>query len=239
MDEQTMLREIAGALQCDAQRADGLALVVMDELRQRLTPAESADVAAQLPERLKREWLEQERPGRPVQKTHAPELIVRVRKRCSLPDDAEAERAVLAVFRALQHALGSPSGKEGEAWDVFSQLPKDLKLLWLKAAEPAHRPPDGVPSGRQEVRMSTEKSEYEKLLDELATQRDELRVRMHLAKNEAKDEWERLEHKWTELRSKAKVVGREAERTAGEVGAALRLAAQELKRGYERVRHLI
>jgi uncharacterized protein (DUF2267 family) len=52
-----------------------------------------------------------------------------------LPDDAEAERAVRAVFGALQRLLGSRTGREGEAWDVFSQLPKDLKQLWLDAAD--------------------------------------------------------------------------------------------------------
>ena len=34
----------------------------------------------------------------------------------------------------LQRALGSPTGREGEAWDVLSQLPKDLKGLWLDAS---------------------------------------------------------------------------------------------------------
>lgn len=58
-----------------------------------------------------------------------------------LPDDAEAERAVRAVFGALQHSLGSPTGREGEAWDIFSQLPKDLKTLWLDAAA---APPSGA-----------------------------------------------------------------------------------------------
>jgi uncharacterized protein (DUF2267 family) len=51
-----------------------------------------------------------------------------------LADDREAERAVLAVFATLQELLGSPSGQSGEAWDVMSQLPKDLKRLWLEAA---------------------------------------------------------------------------------------------------------
>jgi hypothetical protein len=51
-----------------------------------------------------------------------------------LPDDGEAERAVKAVFGTLQRLLGSPTGKEGEAWDVFSVLPKDLKMLWLSSA---------------------------------------------------------------------------------------------------------
>jgi len=69
-----------------------------------------------------------------VTRTHAAEFMGRVRRRAVLPDDAEAERSVLAVFGALQKLLGSPTGKEGEAWDIFSQLPKDLKKLWLAAS---------------------------------------------------------------------------------------------------------
>ncbi len=57
-----------------------------------------------------------------------------MRQRAVLPDDAEAERAVKAVFAALQRLLGSRTGLEGEAWDIFSQLPKDLKQLWVEAA---------------------------------------------------------------------------------------------------------
>jgi uncharacterized protein (DUF2267 family) len=53
----------------------------------------------------------------------------------NLPDDGEARRAVRVVFAVLQRLLGSRHGVEGEAWDVFSQLPKDLKKLWLTAAD--------------------------------------------------------------------------------------------------------
>ncbi|MGZ3689780.1 MAG: hypothetical protein ACXVBW_15870 [Bdellovibrionota bacterium] len=38
------------------------------------------------------------------------------------------------VFGTLQAALKSPTGQEGEAWDIFRQLPKDLKKVWLSAA---------------------------------------------------------------------------------------------------------
>ena len=38
---------------------------------------------------------------------------------------------MVAVFATLQELLGSPTGMEGEAWDLMSQLPKDLKKLWL------------------------------------------------------------------------------------------------------------
>ena len=34
------------------------------------------------------------------------------------------------------------------------------------------------------------------LIDNLKTQRDELRVQMHLAKAEIRDEWEEIEKKW-------------------------------------------
>jgi uncharacterized protein (DUF2267 family) len=133
MDELTFMREVTTRLQCDERRADGVTFAVFQELRDRLTPREAADVAAQLPTALKRLWDEWERPGRSVTRTHRTEFVGRVRQRASLPDDVEAERAVKAVFGALQKLLGSPSGKEGEAWDVFSVLPKDLKLLWLVA----------------------------------------------------------------------------------------------------------
>lgn len=116
-----------------------MTFAVFQELRDRLTPKEAADVAAQLPTPLRRLWEEWDRPCRPVAKTHEQEFMGRVRRWAVLPDDAEAERGVRAVFAALQTLLGSPTGNEGEAWDVFSVLPKDLKRLWLAAREPQER----------------------------------------------------------------------------------------------------
>lgn len=135
MDERTFIREVAQRLRCDERRAEGIVFAVFQELRDRLTPKEASDVAAQLPVHLKQLWLEDERPGRRVSGVHAEEFIARIRSWAGLPDDAEAERGVRAVFAELQRSLGSPTGKEGEAWDVFSQLPKDMKILWLAASE--------------------------------------------------------------------------------------------------------
>ncbi len=118
------------ALACDRERAEGLTFAVFQELRDRLTAKEAADVAAQLPETLRRLWSEGVSEGR-RERIHVAEMIGRVRRRAVLPDDAEAERAVRAVFAALRLLLGSPTGLEGEAWDVFSVLPKDIKPLWL------------------------------------------------------------------------------------------------------------
>jgi uncharacterized protein (DUF2267 family) len=133
MDEHTFIREVAARLGCDERRAQGLTLAVLRTLRDRLTPAEAADVAAQLPTPLKRLWGEEDRSDRPVRKTHRTEFLGLVRNWAGLPDDGEAERGVKAVFAELQKVLGSRTGLEGETWDIFSQLPKDMKGLWMTA----------------------------------------------------------------------------------------------------------
>jgi uncharacterized protein (DUF2267 family) len=134
MNERAFVREVAQSLRCDDRRAESIIYIVFQELRARITPKESADVAAQLPVGLKKLWLENENHDRAVQRTHRPDFLGHVRQRAALPDDHEAERGTRAVFGALQRLLGSPTGVEGEAWDIFSQLPKDLKLLWLGSA---------------------------------------------------------------------------------------------------------
>lgn len=135
MDEKTFMREVAGRLRCDERRAEGLTFAVFQELRDRLTPKEAADVAAQLSKPLKTLWSSRDRPDRQVRRTEEAEFVGDVRQLAGLADDAEARRAVKAVFGVLQKALGSLTGKEGEAWDIYSQLPKGLKNLWLAAAE--------------------------------------------------------------------------------------------------------
>jgi uncharacterized protein (DUF2267 family) len=134
MTENGFVGEVSHALCCDRQRAESVIFAVFRELSRRLTGREAADVASQLPTGLKRLWCSAGEIDRPVQKIHRTEFVGRVRQSAVLPDDEEAERAVRAVFRALQHLLGSSSGCEGESWHVFSQLSKDLKQVWLEAA---------------------------------------------------------------------------------------------------------
>ena len=134
MDQIALIRQVASDLRCDERRAEAVTFAVFHELRNRLPASESADVESQLPTGLKRLWRESDRVGHGVEKMHAQEFVGRVRYFAALPDDREARRAVRAVFAGLQRLLGSPTGKEGEAWDIFSVLPKDLKMLWLGAA---------------------------------------------------------------------------------------------------------
>ena len=135
MDERTFTMHVAERLGFDERRATDVIFAVFHELHDRLTPEEASDVAAQLPTPLKRLWQVGERPGRAVRRSHKPEFLANVRAQASLPDDAATEHAVRVVFAVLQELLGSTTGREGEAGDVLSQLPMDLKPLWLDAAK--------------------------------------------------------------------------------------------------------
>jgi len=135
MDENRFLRDVAERLGCDRERAEAVTFAVFRELHDRLTPKERGDVAAQLPTGLLHLWTEGPPGDRAPTRIRAEEFVGRIRRFAVLPDDREAERAVRAVFSELQRLLGSATGLEGEAWDVFSVLPKELKKLWLSAHE--------------------------------------------------------------------------------------------------------
>ena len=53
----------------------------------------------------------------------------------------------------------------------------------------------------------------QKLCDDLKRQRDELQVKLHMAKAEARDEWARLEARWEEAKTKMNIVRRETSKT--------------------------
>lgn len=86
--------------------------------------------------------------------------------------------------------------------------------------------------------MTSSKEELDNVMANLAQQRDELKLKMHLAKADAKDEWTDLESKWEQIQAKLSQMQGIAGQTAEEVGVAAGLIADELKRGYERIRKL-
>ena len=83
--------------------------------------------------------------------------------------------------------------------------------------------------------------EFDDLVEELKQKRDELRVQLHLATREAKDEWEELEAKMEEFTAKAKEFAEDAQiKETGEgVGEALGQLGSEIKKGYERLRNAV
>lgn len=135
MNERSFVRQVAERVACDERRAETLIFAVFQELRDRLTPKEASDVAAQLPMSLKMLWESFDRPDRKVRRLHEGQFLHEVARMAGLEDERTAETAVAAVFAVLQEALGSPTGTRGEAWHVMSQLPADLKRLWLSASQ--------------------------------------------------------------------------------------------------------
>lgn len=76
----------------------------------------------------------------------------------------------------------------------------------------------------------------EKLFAGLKEQRDELRLQMHLAKADLKEEWEGLERKWEHVESRLDAAGHEAKESAEDVGAALAQVGEEIGQAYKRIK---
>lgn len=92
-----------------------------------------------------------------------------------------------------------------------------------------------------------ERESDESVLSFLKRQRDELKLKMHLGSKEAREQWEMLEKKWHEVEAWGEPLTsatKEAATSAGEqvkkvTGAAMDLAAREIKSGYQKLRKLL
>jgi len=84
-------------------------------------------------------------------------------------------------------------------------------------------------------------TDFDDLVDELKQKRDDLRLQIHLASKEVKDEWEDLEEKMHDFSGKAKKFSNDAKlKETGEgIGDALATVGHELKQGYDRIKKAI
>jgi len=78
--------------------------------------------------------------------------------------------------------------------------------------------------------------DLKKISDDLKQQRDEINLKLHLAKADVRDEWDKLEPKWEEMKGKMTTVSEVASQAAESVAAAAGLLADEIKQGYERIK---
>ncbi|MFT5443363.1 MAG: chromosome segregation ATPase [Myxococcota bacterium] len=69
--------------------------------------------------------------------------------------------------------------------------------------------------------------------------RDELRLQVHLANAELREQWDKLEGGWQHLEGRLKVLGNESDDVAEEVGETLHVLAEQLSEGYRRIKTLI
>jgi len=83
--------------------------------------------------------------------------------------------------------------------------------------------------------MSEAKTALATLMGELKRQRDELRLKMHLGGMEARDEYDRLSQKCDQLSDQYEPLTDAVSETSHNTVDALRLLADELKLGFQRV----
>jgi len=81
-----------------------------------------------------------------------------------------------------------------------------------------------------------ENDKLEKLWRELKTERDELRLQMHLAKAELRDEWEDLEEEYAQAQQKFDRFKKETGELAGEAKQAMGIVVDGIGAAYKRVR---
>ena len=86
--------------------------------------------------------------------------------------------------------------------------------------------------------MSDREERLQALLQRLEKERDELKVKIGLAKLEAREEWQELQEKIDGLRGRLKVIKDETKDASGDVGAAFEVVAEEIRGGLERIRKL-
>lgn len=77
--------------------------------------------------------------------------------------------------------------------------------------------------------------EITKMINLLKTERDNLRVKVHLGSMEAKDEFEEAEQKWQKLKAKASDFGDNISESSNEMTSAAKLIAEELRETYSRI----
>ena len=87
--------------------------------------------------------------------------------------------------------------------------------------------------------MSDIRNNIDEMIKTLKQERDELRVKLSLAKMEAGDEWEKLEGKMHKLESKAKELAHVTAEASRDVGEAAKLLGEEIRDGFKKIgKHL-
>ena len=79
------------------------------------------------------------------------------------------------------------------------------------------------------------KIEFDNLIDKLKTERDEIKLKLHLASLEAKEEFEEADKHWDTIKIKATEIADDSKETSEEFIAKAKIVAEELKDAYSRI----
>lgn len=87
------------------------------------------------------------------------------------------------------------------------------------------------------------KEDIEQMIVKLRQQRDELKIKIHLAKADAEDEWAVAEKKWEELKPKIESMTASMATTGGELtkelGVTVKEIGDDILKGYERISNIL
>jgi len=78
--------------------------------------------------------------------------------------------------------------------------------------------------------------EFEALVGTLKTERDEIKLKLHLASMNVKDEFEDLEKKWDDVSQKAIDIADDSKETSEEFIGKVKIVGEELKETYLRIK---
>jgi archaellum component FlaC len=93
--------------------------------------------------------------------------------------------------------------------------------------------------GSKEVAMSDVGKTLAEEVESLQQTRDELRVQMHLARAELKQQWDRLESKWHEMEDKSGQIARTSNESMRKVATATRHLVDEIREGYRELKSVL
>ncbi len=79
------------------------------------------------------------------------------------------------------------------------------------------------------------REEFDKLVEKLKTERDEINLKIHLASMDAREEFAEAEKKWGQMKVKAAEIADEAVETSEEYIAKAKIVGEELKETYHRI----
>lgn len=79
------------------------------------------------------------------------------------------------------------------------------------------------------------KEEFTRMLEKLKTERDELKLKLHLASMEGKEEFEEAEKKWQHLKVKAADMNENLAKTTSELMSSTKIIGEELQQTYQRI----
>jgi acetoin utilization protein AcuB len=134
-----------------------------------------------------------------------------------------------AAEKMVKQGIGCLPVVDGEGRFVGLVTETDLiRAAWLEADREPRAADDGL--------LADLGSRFEHDVEGLRRARDELRVQMHLARAEARDLFEDLEHRWHDLERNLESLASEARKPMDDARAAARGLVDELREGYRKIR---